>query len=92
MRGLTEKQELECAQRELDIKQQLLVQRCEFEEAALEESVWLQAVKEDATELADPRAGHVRQGVSNARVRNRKENEEYKHPEYTDCLTDCGKI
>ena len=86
LRRLTEKQELERAQRELDLKQQLLAQRCELEEASLEESLWLQAVKEDATELADSRAGHVTQGVSNARDRNRKENEEYKHPEYTSAL------
>ena len=86
LRRLTEKQELERAQRELNLKQQLLAHRCELEEASLEESVWLQAVKEDATELVDSRAGDVTQGVSNARDRDRKENEEYKHPEYTPAL------
>ena len=60
-----------------------MAQRCELEEASLENSVWLQAVKEDATKLANSKAGHVTQGVSNARDRDRKENEEYKHPEYT---------
>ena len=59
LRRLTEKQELERAQRVLDLKQQLLAQRCELEEASLEESVWLQVMNEDATELADSRAGHV---------------------------------
>ena len=86
LRRLTEKQELERAQKELDLKQQLLAQRCELEEASLEESVWLQAVKEDATELADSRAGPVTQGVSNARGRGRKEKDEYKHQEYTPAL------
>ena len=72
LRRLTEKQELERAQRESDLKQQLLPQSCELKEASLEESVWLQAVKEDANELADSRAGHVTQCVYNARDRDRK--------------------
>ena len=86
LRRLTEKQKLERAQRELDLKQKLLEQKCELEEASLEESVWLQAVKEDATELADSRAGHMTQGVSNARDHDRKKNEEYKPPKYTPTL------
>ena len=41
------KRELEHAQSELTLKQQLFEQQCEVEEAALEESVWQQATKED---------------------------------------------
>ena len=37
--------ELEHAQSELMLKQQLFEQQCEVEEAALEESVWQQATK-----------------------------------------------
>ena len=51
---LTKRQELERAQRELEhaqseltLKQQLFQQQCEVEEAALEELVWQQATKED---------------------------------------------
>ena len=51
---LSKRQELERAQRELEyvqseltLKQQLFEQQCEVEEAALEESVWQQATKED---------------------------------------------
>ena len=51
---LSKRQELERAQRELEhaqseltLKQQLFEQQCEVEEAALEESVWQQAKKED---------------------------------------------
>ena len=38
---------MEHAQSELTLKQQLFEQQCEVEEAALEESVWQQATKED---------------------------------------------
>ena len=86
LRRLTEKQKLERAQRELDLKQQLLALRCELEKASLEESVWLPAMKEDATELADSRAGHVTQGVCNVRIRNKTEIEECIHPESTPVL------
>ena len=51
---MSKRQELERAQREfehaqseLTLKQQLFEQQCEVEEAALEESVWQQATKED---------------------------------------------
>ena len=44
---LSKRQELERAQRELELKQQLFEQQCVVDEAALEESVWQQAVNED---------------------------------------------
>ena len=44
---LSKRQELERAQRELELKQQLLEQQCVVDEAALEESIWQQAVNED---------------------------------------------
>ena len=53
LRLLSEKHEIQRAQRELEIKPQLLEQRCELEEASLEESVWRQAVNEDATDLVN---------------------------------------
>ena len=53
LRLLSEKHEIQRAQRELEIKQELLEQRCELEEASLEESVWRQAVNEDATDLVN---------------------------------------
>ena len=37
---LSKRQELECARRELELKQQLFEQQCVVDEAALEESVW----------------------------------------------------
>ena len=48
---LSKKHEIQRAQRELEIKQQLKEQRCELEETSLKESVWRQAVNEDATNL-----------------------------------------
>ena len=44
------------------------------------------SVEGGVTKLANSRAGHVTQGVSNARDRDRMENEGYKHPEYTPAL------
>ena len=44
---LSKRQELERAQRELELKQQLFEQQCVVDEAAFEESVWQQAVNED---------------------------------------------
>ena len=84
---LSEKHELQRAQRELELKQQLLEQQCELEEASLEESVWQQAVNEDATELADPREAHVKPAIQdacdNARDRGRAVSEMYIRPETT---------
>ena len=85
LKRLSEKHELQRAQRELEIKQQLLEQQCELKEASLEESVWQQAVDEDATELADPREAHVntviQDACDNARDRLRAVNEMYIRPE-----------
>ena len=50
LRWLSEKHEIHRAPMELEIKQQLLEQRCELEEAMLEETVWRQAVNENATD------------------------------------------
>ena len=44
---LSKRQELERVQMELELKQQLFEQQCVVDEAALEESVWQQAVNED---------------------------------------------
>ena len=44
---MSKRQELERAQRELELKQQLFEQQFVVDEAALEESVWQQAVNED---------------------------------------------
>ena len=44
---LSKRQQLERAQRELELKQQLFEQQCVVDEAALEEAVWQQAVNED---------------------------------------------
>ena len=85
LKRLSEKHELQRAQRELELKQQLLEQQCELEEASLEESVWQQAVNEDATELADPREAHVnpiiQDACDNARDRLRAVSEMYIRPE-----------
>ena len=53
LRRLSEKHKIQRAQRELEIKQQLLEQRCELEEASLKESVWWQALNEDTTDLVN---------------------------------------
>ena len=47
LKKLSKMQELERAQRELELKQQLFEQQCVVDEAALEESAWQQAVNED---------------------------------------------
>ena len=44
---MSERQELERAQRELELKQQLFEQQYVVDKATLEESVWQQAVNED---------------------------------------------
>ena len=44
---LSKRQELERAQRELQLQHQLFEQQCEVDEAALEESVWQKAVNEE---------------------------------------------
>ena len=50
LRRFSEKQEIQRAQKELVIKQQLLEQRCELEEASLVESVCQHVMNKDATD------------------------------------------
>lgn len=87
LKQLSEKHELQRAQRVLELKQQLFEQQGELEEASLEESVWQQAVNEDATELADPRKAHVnpviQDACDNARDRGRDVSEMYIRSEST---------
>ena len=76
VRRLSEKHEIQRAQIELKIKQQLLEQRCELEEASLEESVWRQAVTEDATDLVAVKPViHVKDFCNDARDCSRVKNE-----------------
>ena len=85
--ALSKNHELQRAQRELELKQQLLEKQCELEEASLEESVWQQAGNEDATELADPREAHVNSVIQdacdNARDRGKAVSGMYIRPETT---------
>ena len=67
LRWLSEEHEIQRAQRELEIKKQLLEQRCELEEASLEESVWWQALNEDASDLVNANSViHVQEFCNNA--------------------------
>ncbi|MCG8069349.1 MAG: DUF1759 domain-containing protein, partial [Candidatus Thiodiazotropha taylori] len=93
MKMLTEKHELERTQKELELKQQLLEHRWQLEAASLEESVWQQAVKEDAADLVDTRECQVHETpviqdiCEDARDRGSGVKEKYIHPESTPTYT-----
>ena len=53
LKQLSKKHEMERAHKELELKQQLFEQQCDVEEAALEESVWQQAVNEESDKTTE---------------------------------------